>query len=354
MKYESNPQSAAWFIKRFKESGLILRPGYQRKTVWTLKEKSSLMESMLLGFPIPEIYIHRDIGAGGEELYAVVDGQQRISTLVEFVGADKNGEYHNFSLDKLPEASPFFGLRFSDLSEDQQKAFLRYTFAVRMLDVEEESQLREAFIRLNKFLAPLKPQELRNALFTGAFARLAEEKADDEFWLENRIVTPAAIRRMNDVEFVSELLIAAIHGPQAGSARGIDQFYELYAEYEDDFPDKRRMEKVYDSSLKHLKDLCPDIRNTRWANKTDLYSLFGAVAHFVRADAKFFGESSTAQKALSTFARKVDRRLANEGTDASRNVVDYVRAVEKGANDKARRGIRHQVLVTLLSKYFKS
>lgn len=351
--YNASEQTIGWFRGRYREKSLVIRPPYQRKPVWSAKQKCSLIESILLGYPVPEIYIHVETSPDGAETFAIVDGQQRIRTVLQFVGSEidpEEMEHNKFVLDKLPANSLFLGKSFSDLSDEQKKAFYGYKFAVRSLKVGDESEVREMFRRLNKYLMPLKPQEIRNATYSGPFARLANQLADDEFWNENRIVTAASIRRMGDIEFVSELLIGAMHGPQGGSATTIDDYYVQFEDYEDEFPDQKRITKLFKETLELIGSLFSDISETRWSNKTDFYSLFVATAALLREN-KPKSVSNLASK-LTSFAKEVSLRLSDENSSVSADAVDYVRAVEKGANDKARRAARHVVLLKLMKDFF--
>jgi hypothetical protein len=180
---------------------------------------------------------------------------------------------------------------------------------------------------------------------------VSESLADDEYWAENRIVTAAAIRRMADIEFVAELLIGVIHGPQGGSAAIIDDYYQQYEDYEDEFPDQKQGTRVFGETLALMKSLFPDIKTSRWSNKTDFYSLFVAVASLLRAGNAVV-KVTPMRKALDRFESEVEKRIQDEHTRVSKNVSDYVRAVAKGANDKSRRGARHQALLPVLSLHF--
>jgi hypothetical protein len=214
-------------------------------------------------------------------------------------------------------------------------------------------EVRDMFRRLNKYLVPLKPQELRNATYTGPFVRLSLALADNEFWAENRIVTAAAIRRMTDVEFVSELLIGILHGPQGGSAAVVDEYYKQYEDYEDEFPDQKRTIRLFELALKLVQKVLPNIKASRWSNKTDFYTLFVAVASMLRSNEFVLGKEKALQKALSEFEAEVNARLASEEHEVNEQVVQYVRAVEKGANDKRRRADRHEVMIEVLSPFFR-
>jgi hypothetical protein len=346
----------SWFRDRYVEGTLKIKPPYQRKPIWTAKQKCYLIESILLGLPVPEIYIQQTTTSEGASTYAIVDGQQRIRTVLQFIGCDTNSieqEYNKFPLDKLKPDSPWKNMTFTDITDEQKRRFYGYSFAVRYLNTESDKEVRDMFERLNKYLTPLNAQELRNATYTGPFIKLAEKLADNEYWAENRIVRAAAIRRMLDVEFMSELLIGVMHGPQGGSAKIIDEYYKQYEDYEDEFPEQQRVERSFSEVLTKIQLIFPEIKVTRWGNKTDFYTLFVTLASLLRTSELPQKKVREIRKALDGFAKEIDRRLADEEATVSRSAIDYVRAVEKGANDKKRRADRQAALIEVIGGYFK-
>jgi hypothetical protein len=335
---------------------LQIKPPYQRKPIWTAKQKCYLIESILLDLPVPEIYIQQTTTADGFSTYAIVDGQQRVRTVLQFIGSEtdpQEQEYNKFPLDKLKAGSRWNNIAFAELADAEKKRFYGYQLAVRYLDTESDKEVRDMFGRLNKYLTPLNAQELRNATYTGPFIKLAERLADDEYWAENRIFRAAAIRRMLDVEFMSELLIGVMHGPQGGSPKIIDEYYKQYEDYEDEFPEQQRVERLFNEVLKQIQIILPEIKETRWGNKTDFYTLFVSLASFLRTSELPQGKLKETRKALDRFAKEIDRRLADEEATVSRTVIDYVRAVEKGANDKKRRADRQAAMIAVIGEYFK-
>jgi hypothetical protein len=357
MNYESSIQTVSWFHDRYREGSLTISPPYQRKPVWAARQKCYLIESILLGLPVPEVFVQQKTSPEGKTTCAIVDGQQRIRTILQFIGSEVDPgeqEYNKFRLDKLDVESPLRDLGFADLSADQKKAFFGYRFVVRYLNTESDDEVRDMFRRLNKFLTPLKPQELRNATYNGPFVRLVLHLADSEYWAENRIVTPSSIRRMGDVEFVSELLIGVMHGPQGGSSRVIDDYYKQYEDYEEEFPSQRRTERLFEDTLGAVQSILPEIKQTRWGNKTDFYTLFVAVANLLKTSELTSSKFPQARKSVLAFAAKVDERLADETVEVENEVMEYVRAVEKGANDKARRAARYAILVALMEPFFRA
>lgn len=357
MNYDSTQQNISWFHDRFREGSLKLSPPFQRKPVWAAKQKCYLIESILLNLPVPEIFIQQKTTADGHSTYIIVDGQQRIRTLLQFIGSetDPNEEESNkFPLDKLDMTSEWYGKSFSDLTEDQKRGFFAYRFAIRNLNTDQDTDIRDMFKRLNKFLTPLKPQELRNATYSGPFLALAEELADNEYWAGNGIVKPASIRRMGDIEFVSELMIGVMHGPQGGSPAIIDEYYRRYEDYDDEFPGQRKADKLFNETLKVLQSMFVDIKESRWGNKTDFYTLFVSLANCLGTKKLVQSKIPHLRKALLEFSGAVDKRLADESAAVEEKVIEYVRAVEKGANDKPRRAIRHEIVFGIIAPFLKA
>jgi hypothetical protein len=355
MEFDSSPQAITWFRDRYLDGSLDIRPAYQRRPVWGTKQKCALIESILLALPVPELYMQQTTSEEGVTTYAVVDGQQRTRTVLQFMGAEQDEgevEFNRFALDRLPAESPWYGMTIDDLDADDRRRFYNYRLAIRNLHTDRDDEVRSMFKRLNQYQTPLNPQELRNAIFTGPFVVLASDLAEDPYWSEHRIVTPAGIRRMADIQLVSELLIGLLHGPQGGSPKSIDAYYEQYEEYDIEFPEQKRVTDLYAGTMAVIEDLFPQIRTTRWSNLTDFYSLFVALGHVVWAmDPRFTARRLRAlREALTSFEEQVEGKQANENLKVPQRVSRYVRALERGANDKARRGARHVVLVEVIEE----
>jgi hypothetical protein len=362
MKHSARPQSISWFQDHYKAGRLELRPPFQRKPVWTDKQRSSLVESILLDIPIPEVYIQVSQADDGVEQYGVVDGQQRLRTILQFVGIERSEDqdeenFNQFALEKLPVTSLYKDESFADVLGDRRKRFYQYEISVRFLYTEDRREVEDVFKRLNKFTMPLKPQELRNATYHGAFAKLSEELADDDYWAVNRIVSPAAIRRMADIEMMSDLLIGVLHGPQGGSSRIIDQYYELYEQYEDELPGQLKLKRQFADTKETIGRLFPEISDDhfvpRWGNRADYYSLFVALVTLFKDHELLKTSEKRLASELIEFAKDVDKRLENPTTKTSDPSKRYARAIEKGSNDRARRTDRHEALIEIMTPYLK-
>ena len=349
MRHTTTTHPISWFTERDREGNLALQPPFQRRRVWTDRQKSNLIESILLELPVPEIYMQVKTEPDGTSQYIIVDGQQRISAILEFAGT-KNRE--PFELRYLDTTSIWGGYTFNSLNDSQKTRFYGHSIAVRYLQDAQDNEIEDLFRRLNKYLTPLNAQELRNATYRGPFLKLSESIAEDAFWSENRLATPDAIRRMRDIEFISDLLIGVLDGPQSGNSKTLDKYYGVYEDYEREFPGQRECRKRFSKTLEVIQDTFSDLKATRWSNKTDFYSLFIAIAHLLRGQVLPYDRIDPLSQDLSKFACEIRKYQEDESVFVSKLVTDYVGAMRRGSSDQHRRGVRHQALLQLISQYF--
>lgn len=140
------------------EGDIIPNPDYQRDYVYNDKQASKLVESVLMGIPIPTIYLCLE----EDETYSVIDGQQRITSLVRYLKND-------FVLSGLQELGELNGMCYKDLPKAIQKKLKSSSLSTISL-LKQSSDLKyEIFARLNQGAVKLNPQELRNCIYRGSF-----------------------------------------------------------------------------------------------------------------------------------------------------------------------------------------
>jgi len=146
-------------------------------------------------------------------------------------------------------------------------------------------------------------------------------------------------------------LIGLIHGPQGGSAKIIDQYYDLYEQYEEEIPEQNRIKRRFAAVLEAIKRLFPKIDEGRWGNRADFYSIFVALGTlFLHQTLPLSKEKKLAAKLLR-FAEDVDERLEDPTAKTSEASASYARAIEKGSNDKARRADRQEALIEVITPF---
>ncbi len=161
-------------LQRKMEKGrLILNPDFQRENVWTLFQKSELIESILMNIPLPYIYLTED-SVGG---LIVVDGRQRLTSLFGFL----NGEFKLSR--KLKILQSISGKKFHDLDPLQQGTIEDYQLTTHVIKPPlSERILIDIFDRVNRSGTTLNNQEIRNALYQGYSTKLLKELADSELF----------------------------------------------------------------------------------------------------------------------------------------------------------------------------
>jgi hypothetical protein len=268
--------------EQFTLGNIDLQPKtYQRRLVWPFKSKVYLIDSILQGLPIPKFFLQIKVDPKtGKTVYDMVDGQQRMSTIFEFIRG-KTSDGNDFILTKKnhPQPSKFLieleGLSFATLPSHLQQKFWLYKLSMEELTEATDDEIIDMFVRLNLNNAKLTDQEIRNALFQGDFKKMAYELSseyEDDFYLKYGILSVTNIKRMVDSEYTSELLGAVLRGITNKKDK-LDDFYRDYDSMEPE--DVVKTKKIFRSIFSLIElVLGDDLKTTRFNNKSDFYSLF--------------------------------------------------------------------------------
>ena len=214
----------------FIDSGVVLVPGFQRNYVWDIKRASRLIESIIVGLPIPQIFLYEK----GRNRYLVIDGQQRLMSIYYFVKGRfprkaklaelrleakglgvipreklNDDEYFtNFQLN-LPEPTTeahnkFHGRDYCSLEADLQQSVNLRTIRhiiVRQVGPTGDQAMYEIFNRLNSGGVILKPQEIRRCAFDSSFYQMLDETNTLEEW-RKLVGTDTPDLHMRDTEIL--------------------------------------------------------------------------------------------------------------------------------------------------------
>lgn len=183
------------------DEGDILKPELQRKYVWDKKESSRFIESILLGLPVPSIFLANT--SDGTKL--IVDGYQRIMTIRDFFKGVWSGDDSIFTLtnsDKINER--WRGKTYTTLSADAQRRFRMYTIHAIIFEQKtprNDSGLYQIFERINTSGRSLNPQEIRNCVYQGKLNNLLFALNRDARW-RKMYGEAEENSRMIDIEFI--------------------------------------------------------------------------------------------------------------------------------------------------------
>lgn len=335
IKYQIRSRELLDLIKDVRDKRLVISPYFQRDLVWRDLHKVDFIRTIRMGYPFPQIFISRGrINVDTMTSQAcVVDGQQRMNSIQEFLG------------DKLRVD----GKIFSDLTPLEKEQFLKYEVPVIDLDLaEDDPQIIDVFTRLNRTFYSLSkieklateyaPSEFMFAakLLTNQLS-LATESDDplkkdpnvpedlyewassqavssfQKWLLESNIFSSYEASRKAPLMFTLNLMATSI-----GGFFNRNDLSEIYLEsYKENFTKKGGMMKNFEKVAKFLLDL--DLApGSYWFNKANAFSLFT----FLASNA---GKLSTINKAklkerLEAFEQKVPAKYALAAKEAVNNV----------------------------------
>lgn len=168
-------------VRMVEEEEIRVAPAYQRKFRWPEGVQSALIESLLLGLPIPAIFV----ATNKDGTWDVVDGLQRIATILRFYGIDASADAglkfvdNPLKLSELSQLPGFDGLKYEQLPMSIRLMLGKRYLRVQVLSDRSDPEVRfELFRRLNAGAVALTPQEVRSCVFQGPFNDLIEELAE--------------------------------------------------------------------------------------------------------------------------------------------------------------------------------
>jgi uncharacterized protein with ParB-like and HNH nuclease domain len=167
-------------VKRLNSEDVYIPP-FQRDYIWTLRQASRFIESLLLGLPVPGIFLARE---GDSQKLLVIDGHQRLRTLQFFYNVDFKEKGKGFSL--MGVQKQFEGKNYKTLSESDRikldDSIIHATVVKQEEPSEDQSSIYHIFERLNTGGSLLQPQEIRSCIYYGEFNGLLNELNENEKW----------------------------------------------------------------------------------------------------------------------------------------------------------------------------
>ncbi len=324
MKTSGTNRRIGSLIKAINDGSLIPRPEFQRRLVWSNRHKSAFIETVLKGFPFPEIYIAAGAldAETGERTELLVDGQQRLSTLLEY--------FKNSDALRLEAHVP----RYRDLEEKEQIEFLDYQVVIRDLGFLSQVEIREIFRRINSTNYSLNAMEISNARYDGPLKKCAEELAQHNFFEKYSVFRANEIRRMGDVRFVLSYIITIM-----SSYFNRDDELETYLEhYNDEFEQEREIRDEVEHTLDFL-DRCNLGNLPRALGKAALFTSLVEVHKALRQEKL---DPTIVGSRLRDFYSLVDRVADSEESD--NEIYDYYIATRQASNDRSSRIIRGEII----------
>ncbi len=339
MKTTATNRTIRELLTAIRNQILVPSHEFQRNLVWSNKHKSAFIETVLLGYPFPEVYIAAgevdlDTGQGTEML---VDGQQRLMTLKQYVDGSED---LNLSGGVIP---------FAELSDEQKKSFYNYSVVVRDLEQSSINEIKEILQRINSTDHSLNAMEINNARYDGEIKQFAEKLSQDSFFAKHRVFSKTDGKSMNDISFALSLVITAML-----TYFNLEKEFESYLyHYNNEFEEKQRLETEFQEVFQFI-DECDFHKDSRAWRKPELFTL---LVELYRALFRWKIDINPVEvgKRLQKFydlVNKLARTDEEIGTKHSR-IQEYYQAALQGTNSRSNRIRRGEIIQDVINGDFE-
>ncbi len=330
------------------DNGVIRLPAFQRNYVWDIKAASKLIESIILGLPVPQVFLYEK----GKNNFLIIDGQQRLLSIYFFIkqrfpntegrkllreyltgeeSIDKaflsdDKYFSNFSL-VLPspittEKNKFNKMKFETLGDYKHSfEFLRTirSVVIKQNEPDDDSSMYEIFNRLNTGGQKLKPQEIRMSLYYSNFYKLLFKLNTITRWRE-LVGQKTPDLNFKDIEIIirAYAMLFAHEDYQATMTKFLNRFSKTSSRFEADLLEY--LEELFISFLKSTENL--SARDFYSSNYKFSISLFEAV--FVSTCLPFFRERQF-----------INGHIVRESLEALKKDPDFIASSQSNVGSRA-------------------
>jgi len=356
LRYTSEPDTIQDVIRKNADGALNLEPGFQRYSVWTLRDRKKLIDSIIRGYPLPAIFVHRRHDHG-KLVYDVIDGKQRLESILMFA-RQVRGKAFSAKVQLLEDDEPS-EIDYRKLERaGKQHVFTGYR--LQMIEVEGDlSDVIELFVRINSTGKALTSQEKRharyaNSLFLSAAAKLANSV--ESALRDNDVIGDTQVSRMKHIELICELMLSMHQCDVINKKVALEHVMkskDITAHQVERAVDKTR------AAIRKTLRVFKNLYSTRFTKLPDFYSLVFLVSRFQeeRLVLDDIRRNREAQKMLQKFSNGVDelrdqqKKLKNP-TPADEIYREYLLTVLEGTDAYPNRRKRHDLLRSVLETIF--
>lgn len=264
----SRDWTVATILSQIEQDNIDLNPGFQRRNAWNETKRSKLIESILIGYPIPEIVLAED--KNKRNSFIVIDGKQRLLTIAGYKDNYKYKYWDKNSPKTKGIKNKYNGISYEDIANNAELLRLFENSALRCTVISNyynENSLYDIFYRLNAGSTQLSSQELRQALNKGEFSDFLIQVTNEENVLREVMNLKEPDRRLRDVETLLRCM----------------SFLEYAPEYNGNllmFLDSRT--KLFNTRWKKESDYIKDLGNRVFIAIEKLISVFGNKSEVAR------------------------------------------------------------------------
>lgn len=313
------------------EGQINIAPEYQRHFVWDEVRQSQLIESIFLGIPIPSLFM----ATNEDSSWEVIDGLQRITTLLNFVFPELSGDQDNLELSQLKlrglEKVKSLNLAsFTDLTSQLKLNFMTRPIRVTVLNDRSDHQVRfDLFERLNTGGIVLHEQEIRNCVFQGRFNDFIKLCASDSRLVQ--LVRRTDTKGRGNLE---ELVLKffAYFERREKFTHSVKEFLNEYMESKTkSFSNEIELRELFNSTMQTMIDAIPNGVTRKDRPNTTPLLLFEAVTVGV-ADAISKGNPVNSEALRLVLDNNELKKLTSGGTNSYPKLVGRIDLVREAVS----------------------
>jgi Protein of unknown function DUF262 len=345
-------------LNQIVNNNIQLNPRFQRRDAWNKKRKSRFIESIILGFPIPQIVLANNKERGK---YVVLDGKQRLLTILQFYGKSETTKNNGFALTGLEFRPDLRGCTYEHLKkniamssvlDDLNNQTIR-TIVIR--NWHSENLLHKIFLRLNQENTPLSAQELRQALNPGQFVNFLDDRSFESQVLKKIFKSKNGDFRMRDVELL--LRYVAFHYFLPRYDGNIKKFLNmtcevLNQEWNDKEDDIKKVVDEFENAVEATISIFGDKNVAHvWVGEEEVYR-----TQFNRATLDvmvFYFSDETIREAAQKNKEQVENAFKDLCSDRSNGFVESVRGTTDVYGTHLRLSLWGKALLSILDIKFK-
>lgn len=339
----------------YEDDLLNLEPGFQRQSVWSERDRAKLIDSILRNYPLPAIFLYRR-EENGQIIYDVIDGKQRIESILMFMGQMRGRYWLKTQLAGQDEAE-WIDWRWLCKRKRQH---LVTGYRIPVIEVDGDmGDIIDLFVRINSTGKALTPQEKRRAkYYNSPFLKEADWLARRYEWYfaEADILSAGQMSRMKHVELICELMLSIHQGDVINKKAALDRVMKT-----DGF-NARDISKASGrtiTALNRVRRMFPKLYTTRLRQMTDFYTLTLLIAKF-EAEGLILTDrrrNRLAWDLLVAFATQVDEVREKQrkaiGIKPDQEIYrDYLLTVSQMTDDVNQRRRREAILRGILGSLF--
>ncbi|MCO5238353.1 MAG: DUF262 domain-containing protein [Chitinophagaceae bacterium] len=355
LTHNSYPKPVHDLVHLYNNKQLNLNPGFQRNSVWGLKDRAKLIESIIRNYPVPAIFLYRR-EENGKIVYDVIDGKQRIESIFLFMGVLRGNRFNVKT--QLDDNSDNIEFDWNYLKRKNKQSLIE-GYRIYTIEVDGDlSDIIDLFVRINstgKALTSAEKQHAKyyNSPFLKTAASIAEKYKD--YFSKTGILSTGQISRMKHVELLCEIMLSIGSDDVINKKAALDKIMGKGLTPSQINKQKGQVVRV----LNRINTMFPKLKEIRFRQLSDYYVLAVLISKyedegFILTDKK---RNKLAWDLLTEFSNGVDRaRLKQkkvEGVDESDSIYrEYLLTVTAATDEISQRRKRMTIIDSLLRNIF--